>query len=555
MRNYRLTTDAHLMLRACVLTGALAVAACGSEESTSDTGATDAPGTAGGGTTAAAGGVGGAAVGGSGADVGMTGGGMNAGGAVSAGGGASAGGGVSAGGDMNSGGSGGATELGGVAPNIIFIMADDMGWGDLSIAPFNQKKFSTPNLDQMAREGVRFTDFYSGHTVCAPARSVLLTGRHTGHSPHRGNADIPLKQQDVTVFEVLKGVGYQTSAMGKWSMGEVSPGLPSQQGVDEWYGFLDQSDAHRHYVDFNDVFYRNDDPIASKDVPSTAFDQDLFTFEALDFIRRKAAGPDPFFLYIPYTTPHAEMLAPPEAMAPFIALNWPEPKYTNNSPSKTGYRTADTPLAAYAAMMTLMDEDIGKILAELKTQGIDDNTIVFFTSDNGPHSEGGNDPDFFDSNGPYQGHKRSFHDGGIRVPMIVRWPGKVPADVTSDFVWGMQDFMLTAAELAKAHPPANLDGISVVPMLLGQPQTRTDFLYWENQNGNQAVRWEKWKGVKEGRQMELFDLSVDPGEANNVASANPEIHAQLLGYLNDPATSYPPGEYEHDPMWAPGPAR
>ncbi len=388
-------------------------------------------------------------------------------------------------------------------PNVIFIMADDLGYGDLGC--YGQKTIKTPSIDKMASEGMRFTDCYAGSTVCAPSRCCLMTGYHTGHARVRGNKRHPLLPEDVTVAEILKQAGYTTGIVGKWGLGEPdTSGIPNRQGFDYWFGYLNQHRAHNYYPDF---FWKNEERFFVKRI---TYSHDLFTQEALNFVRQNKNRP--FFLYLPYTIPHAFNEGgingmPIPSDKPYSDENW-------RQQSKN-----------HAAMITRMDRDIGTLFDLLKELGIDDNTIVFFTSDNGPHREGGADPEFFNSNGPLRGIKRDLYEGGICVPMIARWPGKIEAGAVSDRPWAFWDFLPTAAELTGVRTPKDIDGISMLPELLGKKQKQHEYLYWEfHERGyQQAVRMDRWKGVrsKQGA-LELYDLSKDRGETNNIADRHPD---------------------------------
>jgi arylsulfatase A-like enzyme len=397
-------------------------------------------------------------------------------------------------------------------PNIIFILADDLGYGDLGC--YGQKVIQTPNIDRMAAEGMRFTDAYAGSTVCAPSRCCLMTGYHTGHARVRGNKRHPLLPEDVTVAETLKSAGYATGIIGKWGLGEPdTSGIPNRQGFDEWFGYLNQRVAHNYYPE---ALWENERHVV---LGGRHYSHDLFTERALDFVQRHKDHP--FFLYLAYTIPHANnelgretgngMQVPSDA--PYSDEPWPQPQKN------------------HAAMITRLDRDVGRLLAQVKDLGLDEDTIIFFSSDNGPHKEGGADPEFFDSSGPLRGYKRSLHDGGIRVPTIVRWPGTIRRHRTSRFAWAFWDLLPTAAELAGVEAPAGIDGISIVPSLLGRRQTRDGFLYWEfHERGfQQAVRMDKWKGVRPAlnKPLEIYDLRADPGEKNDIAAANPRIVAHL----------------------------
>jgi arylsulfatase A-like enzyme len=406
-------------------------------------------------------------------------------------------------------------------PNIIFILGDDLGYGDLGC--YGQKTIKTPNIDNLAAEGVRFTDCYAGSTVCAPSRCALMTGYHTGHCHIRGNALVPLRPEDTTVAEILKKAGYATGIFGKWGLGEPdTTGIPNKKGFDVWFGYLNQAHAHNYYPDY---LWDNEKkfPLDGK-----TYSHDLFTARALDFVKRHKSKP--FFLYLAYTIPHANnelgnktgngMEVP--SLEPYANESWPATE------------------KGRAAMITRMDTDIGKLMALLKKLGLDENTIVFFSSDNGPHKEGGSSPDFFDSNGPLRGIKRDLYDGGIRDPMIVRWPGKVAPNTASSQVWAFWDFPPTAAEIAGAQAPAGIDGISMLPAILGKPQKNHECLYWEFHEGGfkQAIRMGDWKAVRLDPKLpiELYDLKSDIGEQNNVADKHPDVVAKIEAILKTART-------------------
>jgi arylsulfatase A-like enzyme len=433
-----------------------------------------------------------------------------------------------------------ATRAADARPNIVFILADDLGYGDLGCQ--GQKLIHTPCLDRMATEGMRFTDGYAGSTVCAPSRCSLMTGLNTGHARVRGNALVPLVPEDVTVAEVLREAGYATGIVGKWGLGEPdSTGIPNRQGFDFWFGYLNQRHAHNYYPAY---LWRNEDrvplgnevnhTINGRDVSPGGvatkrvdYSHDLFTREALAFVEQHAA--EPFFLYLAYTIPHANNEAGRRGMevpelGEYAGRDWPEPE------------------KAHAAMISRMDRDVGRLLTRLAELGIDGRTVVFFTSDNGPHKEGGADPEFFHSSGPLRGFKRALYDGGIRVPMLVRWPGRIQPGTTSDLPCAFWDFLPTAAELAGAEPPPGIDGLSIVPNLLAQPgQRRHDFLYWEfheGQHSKQAVRAGRWKAIRNapGEPLELYDLTTDLGEEHNVAAEHPDVVARIETHLKTART-------------------
>jgi arylsulfatase A-like enzyme len=429
-------------------------------------------------------------------------------------------------------------------PSIIFILADDLGYGDLGC--YGQTKIKTPNLDKMAAEGMRFTSFYAGSTVCAPSRCALMTGLHTGHALIRGNALVPLRPQDLTVAELLQQAGYHTSLIGKWGLGNPNTtGVPQKKGFDEFLGYLDQVHAHDYYTDY---LWRYDPHADAKpgydgrvefaenrDGKKGRYMDDLFDEAALRFVSiNKPESLNhfrPFFLYLSYTIPHA---------------NNEEGQRTGNGmevPSDAPYSNEAWPPTERnkAAMITRLDTYVGQLLDKLKGLKIDDSTVIFFTSDNGPHKEGGVDPEFFHSGGLLRGIKRDLYEGGIRVPLIVRWPGEIKPGTANDQPWAFWDFLPTAAEIAGVKVPEKIDGISLLPTLLGRPQTnRHDFLYWEFHEGGsqQAVRMGDWKAVRlgPGAPLELYNLSSDLGEKQNVAAQNPEVVAKIEAYLKTART-------------------
>jgi len=414
-------------------------------------------------------------------------------------------------------------------PNIIFILADDLGYGDLGC--YGQAKIKTPSLDKLAAQGMRFTQFYAGSTVCAPSRCALMVGQHTGHCLIRGNARVPLRPEDVTIAEVLKRLGYTTGLIGKWGLGEPdSTGVPNLQGFDYFFGYLNQHHAHNYYPDH---LWRNQQKVALKNViendnnfakTKLEYSHDLFAAEALQFVEKHRK--EPFFLYLALTIPHANnelgkagMETPSDE--PYTQQPWPQNQKN------------------HAAMITRMDRDVGRLLALLQELGIDDNTIVLFTSDNGPHREGGNDPTFFASSGVLRGIKRSLHEGGIRVPMIVRWPGRIKAGSTSEHIGAFWDVLPTLAELAGGEAIEKTDGISFVPALFGKEQKTHEFLYWEFHEAGflQGVRMGPWKAVRKlGTPMELYNLERDLGEMNDIAGQHPEIVARIEAYLQGART-------------------
>jgi arylsulfatase A-like enzyme len=431
-------------------------------------------------------------------------------------------------------------------PNIVLIHADDLGWGDLS--SYGQQRYRTPNIDRLASEGTRFTQYYSGSTVCAPSRAALMLGQHTGHNRIRGNGEIPLEDGDVTLAEVLKARGYRTIQIGKWGLGyEGTTGLPEKQGFDETFGYMTHQQPHRQYTD---RLWKNGAWVTVS--PEKDFTSDLFTQAAVEAIER--AGTQPFFMYLAYPLPHAELRAPEEAIAKFRG-QFPETPFVNAKADATtpvppytlsgGYRSQPTPRAAFAAMVTRMDEGVGRVLEALKAKGLDRDTIVLFTSDNGPHKEGGADPEFFDSNGPLRGLKRDLYEGGIRVPMLARWPGHVPAGRTSDTVWAHWDLLPTLAGLAGAAVPAGVDGSSMQWVLDGRvsPEATARTLYWEFHEGGykRAARRGQWKAVwlSPDRPIELYDLATDQGETRDVAANHADVVEQFRSFF---ATARTPSE-------------
>ncbi len=404
-------------------------------------------------------------------------------------------------------------------PNIIFILADDLGYGDVGC--YGQEVIQTPCVDQMAAEGMRFTDCYAGSTVCAPSRCCLMTGRDTGHAFVRGNARVPLPPDRTTIAELLKAAGYATGIVGKWGLGEPDTyGIPNRHGFDYWFGYLNQGRAHNYYPEYlwlnEEKYYLEGNAGGQKG----EYSHDLFTERALDFIREHRD--EPFFLYVAYTLPHAN-----NELGRETGDGMEVPDYG-------AYEGRDwaSPQKGHAAMITRLDRDTGRILDLLGELGIDEDTIVFFTSDNGPHKEGGADPAFFNSWGPLRGYKRDLYEGGIRVPMIARWPGKIAAGTESEVPWAFWDFVPTACELGGAECPGRegplgIQGLSVVPALFGRQPPEREFMYWEFQHGEfkQAVRMGNWKAVRLGltRHTEVYDLPEDIGETTDVAAEHPDI--------------------------------
>ena len=410
-------------------------------------------------------------------------------------------------------------------PNVVFILADDLGYGDLGC--YGQRQIATPHIDRIASEGVRFTQAYAGSTVCAPSRCALMTGLHTGHARIRGNKRISLLPDDFTVAQLFQAAGYKTGIFGKWGLGDAGqPGIPNLKGFDEWFGYLDQTHAHNYYTGHlwdnqREVLFTENWGNRKK-----TYSHDLFTKRDLDFIERHRN--EPFFLYAAFTIPHANneavgyaghgMEVPSDA--PYSDKPWPAQE------------------RCFAAMVNRLDESVGQIMAALKQNGLDDNTLVIFTSDNGPHQEGKHDPAFFHSGGPLRGIKRDLYEGGIRVPWLARWPGKIQPARTSEAQITFWDFLPTAAELTGARLPSRADGISFLPALMGKPQPAHEYLYWEfyERGFQQAIRQGDWKAVrlKRGTTPELYNLHDDISETRNLASQNPAKAAEL-GRLMDQA--------------------
>ena len=406
-------------------------------------------------------------------------------------------------------------------PNIIYILADDLGYGDLGC--YGQKLIKTPNLDRMAAEGMRFTDHYAGTCICAPARCVLLTGLHTGHSFIRDNYEtggyqLALPAETPTVSKLLKDAGYVCACIGKWGLGGPdSTGHPNLQGFDHFFGYLGQVQAHEYYPDH---LWRND---AKVPLDGKTYSHDLMTEEALDFIHTNKDRP--FFLYLPYTIPHTKFQVPD--LGPYAIEPWTDEQKTQ------------------AAMISRMDGDIGRIIELLGRLDIDDNTLIFFTSDNGPHGFG-ETLTHFDANGPLRGKKRDLYEGGIRVPFIARWPGRVKPGSATAHISAFWDFLPSCCELAGIDIPAGIDGISFLPTLFSQPgkQTRHEYLYWEfkSKGGKQGLRMGRFKGVRlnvrtdADAPLELYDLNADIGETVDIAATNPDVVSQIARFMEQAHT-------------------
>ncbi len=444
-------------------------------------------------------------------------------------------------------------------PNIVFILADDLGYSELG--SYGQKLIKTPNIDQLAKEGMSFSRNYSGNAVCAPSRCVLMTGKHPGHAIVRNNKSMkpegqfPIPASEVTVAELLKEEGYATGAFGKWGLGNTwSEGNPTKQGFDRFFGFNCQAHAHSYYPETlwsnNDLYkLKNDPPIdGHAKMPEGADTSDPRTYDifkgqdyAPDHINAQAVQfikdhkDKPFFLYYPTVIPHVALHVPDEDLKPYLDLGWNDPPFTKAK--GYGYTPHFTPRAAYAAMITRMDRYVGNVLNELKKQGLEENTIVVFTSDNGTtHLDLEVDYEFFESVKPLRGLKGSLYEGGVRVPLIVKWPGRVKAGSKSAYITGFEDWLPTLLELtdARTKTPKDIDGVSIANVLLGKKQKARPFLYREftGYGGQQAVWMGKWKGIRQNMlkkgnndplKIELYDLSKDVSESKDVAAQNPKI--------------------------------
>ena len=420
-------------------------------------------------------------------------------------------------------------------PNIILVLADDLGYGDLGC--YGQKRIRTPHLDRMAGEGMRFTQAYSGSTVCAPSRCCLMTGLHNGHGRVRDNIphEIFLRPNDVTVAEMLKGAGYRTGAIGKWSLGEPgSMGMPNMQGFDDWFGYFSQDQAHTYYPESLWDNRRQVLLMGNRANARRRYSPDLFLDRAETFVRSSAKAP--FFLYYAPTLPHwsdyprnSVMSQDVPSDAPYASQNWPQVEKN------------------YAAMVTRLDAQVGRILDLLKSRQLESNTLVLFASDNGPSAEALHRPAYFQSAGPFRGVKRDMYEGGIRVPLLARWKGAIPEGRTSDDVVAFWDFLPTAAEIAGLPAPQRTDGISFLPSLFGKPKRAHEYLYWDyghvREAYSQAVRLGDWKAVRKRSSgpVELYDLATDIGEARDVAEQHPELAARLRKIMESAAE--PSGDY------------
>ena len=442
-------------------------------------------------------------------------------------------------------------------PNIIYILADDLGYGDLSC--YGQQNFQTPHLDNLARQGMKFTQHYSGSTVCAPSRSCLMTGLHTGHTPIRGNKEQEIEGQmslpasSLTLAELLKNAGYKTGAFGKWGLGFIGhEGDPNKQGFDEFYGYNCQRMAHRYYPPY---LWQNETKVFlnGNDWTNTVtYAPDKIQEATLRFIEENKDTT--FFAYVPLVLPHAELISPNDSLLQYFQGKFAEKPYLPTEPYTSDYGpdiipqqycSQDSPYAVFASMVTRLDAYVGQIITKLEELGIKKNTIIMFASDNGPHEEGGANPDFFNSAGGLRGVKRDLYEGGIRTPMIVVWPDKVKAGSTSNHISAFWDIMPTCAEIAGVQLKSETDGISFLPELLGQTaQKKHEYLYWEfsERGGRQAIRMGDWKAIVYDLQnnpkpkIQLYNLAEDEWENNDISSEHPEIVIKMTQLMKNART-------------------
>ncbi|MFC7523656.1 arylsulfatase [Parapedobacter sp. GCM10030251] len=433
-------------------------------------------------------------------------------------------------------------------PNIVFILADDLGYGDVGC--YGQEKIETPHIDQLARQGMRFTQFYAGATVCAPSRSSLLTGQHTGHTFIRGNKEVqpegqyPLADSVQTFAQLLQQSGYRTGAFGKWGLGMVgTSGAPDKKGFDRFFGYNCQRQSHRYYPTH---LWDNDRKVEleGNDLAQKAtYAPQVIQQKALEFIEQNKDRP--FFAFIPVVLPHAELQGPDDAHYRRYKGQFEEHPHKGQDygPDATvgGYASIADPRATFAGMVSRLDGYVGEVLAKLDELGLSENTLVIFSSDNGPHKEGGADPDFFNSGGGLRGYKRDLYEGGIRVPFIVRWPGQVTPNSQSDFNGAFWDIMPTLVAVAGLERPRYTDGISFLPTLIGKAdqQEQHPYLYWEfhELGGRQAIRSGKWKAIRLNARTahpvtELYDLESDTGETTDLAADHPDVVTQLEAYMS-----------------------
>lgn len=431
--------------------------------------------------------------------------------------------------------------------NVVYILADDLGYGDVGC--YGQQIIRTPNIDRMAAEGMLFTQHYAGCTVSAPSRCSLMTGLHTGHTQVRGNREIkpegqqPMREDTYTLGKLMKSAGYATGIFGKWGLGNPgSASVPNRMGFDEFYGYNCQRQSHTFYPDH---LWHNEERIPFPENENNArksYSQDLIHAQALRFIREHKERP--FFAMLTYTLPHAELNLPHDSIYRIYENRFEETSYIGKFDKVNGgYNTSEQPKASFAAMVSRLDKYVGDVMALLKELGLEKNTIVIFTSDNGPHHEGGADPDFFRSYGPLKGTKRDVYEGGIRVPMVAWCPGTIKVGSRSDHISAFWDVMPTLAELTGTALPEETDGISFLPTLLSRKgQQRHKYLYWEfhEQNGRIALRSGQWKLIRQPiagqTHLELYNLGEDIHEDNNLAAKHPKKVAELERLMDDART-------------------
>lgn len=444
-------------------------------------------------------------------------------------------------------------------PNIVFILADDLGYGDLGV--YGQKIIKTPHIDRLAQEGIRFTEFYAGTSVCAPSRAALLSGQHTGHTYIRGNRELepegqePLVDSVQTFAQLLQQKGYVTGAFGKWGLGMVgTSGAPDRKGFHTFFGYNCQRQSHRYYPTH---LWHNDKKVVleGNDLSQKVhYAPSLIQEKTIEFIEENKNKP--FFLFIPTPLPHAELQGPEDEFYKMYANQFEEKAHKGNDygPNATipGYASVEKPRATYASMVSRMDAYVGEVISKLDELGLTDNTIVIFSSDNGAHREGGNDPVFFNSAANLRGFKRDLYEGGIKTPFIVKWPKKIKPGRISAHIGSFWDIMPTFVDITQSEKPNYTDGKSFLPTLLGKAnkQGTHPYLYWEfhEDGGKQAIRMGKWKGVRlnfhtqPNAEIELYNLSADPSEQNNVAKSNPDIVQKIKTFMLEahrPSTLFP----------------
>ena len=451
------------------------------------------------------------------------------------------------------------SEIGNKKPNVVFILADDLGYGDLGVT--GQTKISTPNIDRLAGQGLLFTNHYTGTTVCAPSRSALMTGLHTGHTPIRGNFEVqpegqyPMPDTLLTIPKMMKKAGYATGAFGKWGLGFIgTSGDPNNQGFDKFFGYNCQRYAHRYYPEY---LWDNSQKVMLEGndwTNKTTYAPELIHQESLKFIEINKEKP--FFMFVPMVTPHAELAASDTVLLRKYREMFGEEKPYNAPKGHDygpdiiipGYQSVQYPRATYAAMVEQLDRQVGEILSKLEELGLTENTIIIFASDNGPHQEGGNDPDFFQSNAGKRGYKRDLYEGGIKTSLIVKWPGKTKPGTQTEHVSAFWDFLPTLAEIVGEKIEGEIDGISLVPTLKGESgQKQHDYLYWEfvELGGRQAIRKGDWKAVRlnvkkdKNAPIELYNLKNDPSESIDVSAENPDLVNEMARLFMEARTTNP----------------